>query len=804
MRLASAVFLVALATLTVELLLTRVFDVILYPNLAYMVITCAMLALGLAGIVTAIRPATDAQVQRRLPLVAAAFGASLLAIRPALNAIPFWLDFVSEQPATQAFWFALMYLVVGVPFFLSGYALALVFAHHGNAINRLYGADLAGAALGCVVLIPLLRPFGPSGLLFFAAAAAFLAAALLEGHRGRRRAFAVAAALAVLVPMVTPPLEFEVHKYDRGLTRARMNDLHELSIWDSISKIDVVGWGQSKNILYDGGTQSSFLYPFDGDFEALRTDLDSSIRRNKENRVQRHFWYRGVFASHYLKRDGDHRALIIGSAAGQEVKAALVYGAAAVEAVELVPAVVELGKDQYADFNGQIFNHPKVVAVAGEGRAYLRSRPVRFDVIQLHSDHSSSSIAGGVGALDPAYLMTTDAFTEYYEHLSDDGILHINHHIYPRIVATAAKAWVDMGRTDFQSHVLVVHRAAIADTLPTLLIKMTPWTPDEVREVRYFFSLIPRHESAYAIVENPLATEESFLSPEFYSGNLSRELLSSVPYRLRPTTDNRPYFKFLRRGWGPIEIDSSRFVDAAMQHLLNEPVERGPGVPMDVLHLVTVGGVGFGAVLLFVVLPLLTSKVGRSRFPGMASALLYFSCLGFAFIVIELVLIQKFMKFIGSPLHTYSTVLFTVLLAAGLGSMAAGRLGITPGRRAWVPFAGIIGVGLAFLASHTWLFATLLSQPTGARVLISAAIMFPLAFFMGMPFPLGVLAVNHHGPSAIAWAWAMNGVFTLIGGLASVVLSLQFGFTVTEALALLVYALAGVVLLDYQRRQAVL
>jgi len=235
--------------------------------------------------------------------------------------------------------------------------------------------------------------------------------------------------------------------------------------------------------------------------------------------------------------------------------------------------------------------------------------------------------------------------------------------------------------------------------------------------------------------------------------------------------------------------------------LLNEPVERGPGIPMDVLHLVTVAGVGLTAVLLFVMLPLLTSKVGRSRFPGMMSALLYFSCLGFAFIIVELVLIQKFMKFIGSPFHTYSTVLFTVLLAAGLGSMVAGSLGIAPGRRMWVPFAGIIGVGLAFIAGHTWLFAALLGQPIGARVLISAAIMFPLAFFMGMPFPLGVLAVDRHGPAAIAWAWAMNGVFTLIGGLASVMLSLQFGFTRTEMLALLVYALAGIVLSDYQRRQ---
>ena len=62
-----------------------------------------------------------------------------------------------------------------------------------------------------------------------------------------------------------------------------------------------------------------------------------------------------------------------------------------------------------------------------------------------------------------------------------------------------------------------------------------------------------------------------------------------------------------------------------------------------------------------------------------------------------------------------------------------------------------------------------------------------------MPFPLGILAIKSRPSGAIAWAWAMNGLFTLVGGLASMILSVFFGFHVTLFLALALYILAFLV-----------
>jgi spermidine synthase len=778
--------------------------VILYPNLGYMVITCAMLALGLAGIHAAIRPIPAERALAQLPMVAFIYGVSMLTLQPLLNLLPFRFEAIAEQPVRQAVYFALMYLVVGVPFFIAGRIFTVIFSHNAARIGRLYGADLAGAAIGCLVVIPLLRPLGPGGIILVAAASAWVAGALLEPEPRRRGPMLIAAVGLVLVTVSLPGyIEFDEHKYGRGLGQARREGNSEFVAWDPISKIEVITWGGAKNVMYDGGTQSSFLYPFDGDYTGLRERMDGAVRANREDRIQRHFWYRGVFISHYLKRDSGFRALILGSAAGQEVKAALTFGAAAVEAVELVPTVVEFGLDRYAEFNGGIFLDPRVRVTATEGRAYLRASGGGFDIIQMHSNHSSSSIAGGVGALDPTYLMTVDAFREYFEGLTADGILHINHHIYPRMVTTAARAWAELGREDFQRHVVVVHRPDIADTLPTVLIKMSPWTQEELREIRYFFSLQERHagESEFAIAEDPLSPRDSFLSPEFYSGTVSDELRTAVPYRVIAATDDRPYFKFVRQGWGAVDEDPDRYVDLAIAGLLNEPVEAGPGVPMDVLHLVVVGLLSIGAAVLFVGVPLMASDVGRSTWPGKMNAVAYFSCLGLAFIIIELVLIQKLMRFIGFPLHTYSTVIFSVLLGAGLGSALSGRLGIRPGRRMWVPFAGIAVVGVIFLLSHSMVFSALLHLPVTARICASALLILPLAFLMGMPFPLGILAIERHGPGAVAWGWAMNGVFTVIGGLLSVILSLWIGFAATELIAILIYLVAGAVLYDLHRRQ---
>jgi hypothetical protein len=394
--------------------------------------------------------------------------------------------------------------------------------------------------------------------------------------------------------------------------------------------------------------------------------------------------------------------------------------------------------------------------------------------------------------MGPVYLQTVEAYQDYFGHLTDDGILQINHHVYPRMVTAAAVAWKNLGRTDFQKHV-VVYTTPVENSLPTLLIKMSPWTPAEIADLNALLSppgLDPHY--AYNLVENPLDPQHSFLSADFYSGNLPRSVSDSMPMRVTPRTDDNPYFNVLRKSWAPVKADPAHFISEAMTHIPNSQLRRG-FIPMDEVHIAGVAVVSIFFMCLFVFLPLRYSAVGRQQESKAIPVLVYFSCLGCAFIVIELVFIQKFMQLIGSPLYTYSTVIFALLFSSGLGSLASSRVAPLGTGRWRVPFAAIIGFGLLFTVIEAAAFRFGLGFPLAGRLLVATLLIFPVGFFLGMPFPLGVLAIAGRPRGAVAWAWGMNGAFTVIGGVLSVILSVVFGFTVTLYVAIAIYLLAALV-----------
>ncbi len=801
-RLALGISLTALVTLVLELALTRVFDVILTPNLAYMVITCAVFAFGLAGLYTTIRPLQDGgPAGSALARVSALFAVAAVALLPALNLLPFDWDRLGYNLPSQAVAFFAMYLTLVVPFFLAGLVLTTAFSRHARAIQTLYGWDLAGAAAGCVLLIPFLPAIGPGGLLFLIAALALVASALFSPRRAWRTGALAAAACAAAVPYLVPAhvLGFREHIDKRGVEDAQHADRIEFSRWDPISKIDVfpvrqvvghdadtalvsnLGW----DVEYDGGQQHTQFFRFDGNFARLRSALD----RGAPGAVLENFWQRGVLASHYARRDSGSHVLIIGSAGGQETKAALAYGAASVDAVEMVGTVVELGTGPYSKAIGGIFHDPRVRVHVGEGRSFLAASHERYDIIQMFSNYTSSSISNGSGAIDPVYLLTVEAFEEYFRHLTPDGILQINHVAYPRMITTAALAWRRLGRSDFRRHVVVFERPDHVDYLPTLMIKAEPWTAAEVADLQRFFATDVPAEGPHQLVENPLDPAHSVLSDAFYSGKFPASLAAHMAWRATPVADDNPFFHFIRKRAVKLRADSAEYLSPSIAGILNAELKHG-WVPLDEIHLVVAGAAAIVFSVLSIGLPLLLAPVGRRRWAGRPAAMGYFACLGAGFIMLELILIQLFMNLIGSPLYTYSTVIFTLLFAAGLGSRLSAALGVSGEHRWNLPFVGVLASGLLLLMTYEGIVHTLLAQPLPVRVLGCALAIFPLGLFLGMPFPLGILWAERRPEGAVAWAWGLNGIFTAVGGVATAVLAMAFGFRVTVAIGLAIYGAA--------------
>jgi len=798
-RLSYGVLLIALSTLVLELMLTRVFDVTLTPNLSYFVVSLAVFSFGLAGIYATLRPVpVERDITGILAGCCCGFAATVLLLIPEINVLPLDYRAIVQHPARTLLSFGVLYLALLLPFFLAGYVLISVFSKYASKIQRLYFWDLAGAGLGTVLVIPFILRIGPGGLMVIAAALGLAAAALFSSSRAVVRTCAALAVIVAAIPIVRGLnyIDFKYHMDKRGIMAAVAAGKDELVRWDPISKIDVIDetfrpedatpWhesGDRKAIQYDGGNQTSYFYKFDGNYKALHDLMEADPSRVNEN-----FWQIGVLASHYLKQNSPHSVLVVGSAGGQETKAAVTYGANYVDSVELVPTVVDLATGPYSSYIGNVFHNPVVHPHAGEGRSFIRHSGRKYDIIQIYSNHTSSSIAQGSGALSPVYLQTTEAYEEYFSHLTDDGILHINHYSYPRMITTAAQAWKRMGRTDFAKHVVVFFTPSQL-TLPTLLIKMKPWTAEEIDSLVAFLGSpkLPA-DQRLTMVEDPLDPSKDFLSADFYSGDFPHDLAERIPVDLTPRTDDNPYFGQVRKKLGSVSPDPRNFVDPGTAEVVNLANIRG--VPMDLIHLYVTGAASVVFVILFIFVPLRFSKVGREEGAAAVPLLAYFACLGAGFITLELVFIQKFMHLIGSPLYTYSTVLFTMLLGAGLGSVASEKLGIGVRTRWALPFIAIILLGAAILLAYPWAASLALALPLGGRMAIGALMIFPLGFFLGMPFPLGILAIANQPRGAIAWAWGMNGLFTVIGGLASVLISLEWGFTFAVTVALVLYAVA--------------
>ena len=785
--------LIALATLLYELTMIRVLDVLWFPHMAYMVITLALLGFGIAGVISSIIASKVKFDDGYLFINTLLFALSLPLVYLVLNNVLVDFELFSTFTSLGIKTLIILFAVL-LPFLFSGLVLTSIFSRHSESFGRLYFWDLAAASAG-VFLVPLLIPtFGGPGLIFLAAGIAGLAVILLA-----KQWLIKAIALILTVASIAWPLSFDSYlEINFHMNKRDFRELQgglQVKRWDPISRIDIIQYREGYRwIAYDGGTQTSYYYKFNGDYETLRNQLPEKATSN--------FWERFVFAAAWLKEGNIDNALVIGAAGGQETKAMLTFGAKHVDAVEMVGTVLEWGRNHFAK---EIYRRPEVSLYRDEGRSFLRSSGKKYDIIQMMSNHTSSSISSGSGAVSPHYLQTVDAYEEYYSHLTEDGILQINHHVYPRMIATAARAWKQMGFTDFQKHVVVYENKSWF-TLPTMLIKMSPWTKDEIDHLNELMlrpSTENKQNDVFILSVDPTNTQDSALPQELFSGEVSDKLIAETRYNMWVPTDDRPFFNHLRRTSESLEVDEDNLAKFGVVHILNRSLRDG--VPMDVIHLFITIGCAFFMAIVGLFLPLLLSDAGKQRWPGKAAFIGFFACLGAGFISIELIFIQLFHKLIGFPIYTYVTVIASFLVSAGIGSLICDLKNFHHSKF-WskLPFIFIPLYGVLLLLLKEPLLSYFLSWSFYARMLATAILIFPLGFFMGMPFPLGIARSHKLASGIFGWAWAINGFFTVFGGAASLIASLYLGFTQTLIICFLIYFLAGILFTRIGSRSSVI
>ena len=766
--------LLAAATLLLEVSLTRILSVTLWYHFAFMVISTALFGLGFAGVVLSLRKQAQTVSARLVAVAALCTPLAFIAGYGLFMLVPFEPFSLGSQPI-QWLYLPLSYLAVTLPFFCSGAAIAALLTRHAAQVHRLYLFDLVGAGLGSLVVVALLPALGGSGVVFAAAALAAVSAVLLAREQGNKWSLC-GVGLAVVLLIAMPfadrliPVRISSNKVAGGgmpVSQVLSDERFNLfTAWNTLSRIDVIEFkdprgGVHRTVLIDAGTAVTRMAHPTGPLDSLGPTV------GEESFFVRMF-------------EGPH-VLVVGSGGGREVLLALRNGARKITAVEINPTINDLVAEHMADFTGNLYAHPKVEMVTDEARSFLRRSRESYQLIYCPHTISNSALSSGSLSLAENHLMTFEAFEDYLDHLSPDGVLVITRpeaHL-PRLFSTARAVFEERALSDLEHRVLAWRQPSTRlSFVAGFALRKKPFSEQEVESFAQILAhrgleplFLPGGTSVHPYPR--LLTADDYLAVE-------------IPFAaiLEPATDDQPFFN--RR----VPFSRIRFGDLAG---VFSPEREGRWAledrPVAEAALVVLLLETLLMAVLFIVLPLLIFRRRALEGAFRLRTLAAFACLGMAYIVVEVGFIQRFTLYLGRPVLVFSTVLGTLLVCSGLGSAYSRRFQDTRAPLRACLVAGGVALVCAFLVPL--LVDLTLAWPAALRVLLAVVILAPPGFVMGMPFPLLVRRLEATYPERIPWAWGVNGFASVVGSIGAVILGMTAGYTVVLLFGVLCYLLAA-------------
>jgi spermidine synthase len=769
------------AALLLELALTRLFSVVLFYHFAFLAISIALLGLGSGGVFAYLGKTRLGGFQTRNLLSGLCVGNALV--------VPIVLDIVLHVPVslnlsgTNCLRLTEIYLASAVPFFVTGLEFSILFARESRHISRLYGADLLGGALACLGVVPLLNWLGgPNTVLFAAVMAAVAGAVWAVNVNLRKLTLGLAAALALVIAANFSGGLFDV-VYAKGLLRDKA--WVEFARWNAISRVEVDRQGGAKAVVIDA-------------------DASTYIMNADPRQWQSVEWQRSLMSAppalaNILRPRGEYA--IIGPGGGVDVLRAVANGSPSVTGIEINPIIANtVMRGLYADYSYHLYERPEVHIQVTDGRSFVRNAKQNFDVVQMTLVDTWASTAAGAFALSENSLYTVEAFQEYFEHLKPDGMVAVTRWEFHqprealRVVSVAMQALHQLGvRNPARNFVVVSEGDLDEDGTPVVVLaKKSAFTAEEEEAVLAHLRSYPSLVVLY-LPSDPKDNPFSAL----IKGNDPYAFAQQYPYNVAPVNDNAPFFFFT--------LKMGQIFQRGLSHGIDWKVNLG----VVVLAMVLV--ISFVAVLAFLVIPLAVRGGRGQQHPV---RLLYFVAVGLGYILVEIAFIQRFVLFLGHPTYALTVVVFLLLLSSGAGSLAS-RKWLAYTRRVWLPLAFIAGALLLYVFILPALLNALMGIPFEAKLLVSAALLVPLGFAMGMPFPTGLRALasipvaefpaagkGESRENVVEWAWAMNAGSSVLGSVLAMVIAIQFGLNVTLAGGAMAYLLAILLSGTLQPRRA--
>ncbi|MGE5404913.1 MAG: hypothetical protein ACM3PP_08230 [Candidatus Saccharibacteria bacterium] len=724
------IFAVSSVLFMYEVILTRMFSALLAYNYVFIVASIAILGLGAGAMYFYQKIGPDQSVSPDLDLKPM-FWLSLAITGSML--IMYKLPF---QPV-----FVGLYGVLAiVTFALGGMFLASAFRSFGCYSYILYFADLLGAGLGAWGVVLLMDKFGPLPVVLYMSTFIMLIWMVLNhaynSSKNRPSSVYIAALVVLLLLSIfSNQLASSFTAYTGvpkmiGLFKEAGNTVQlERWAWDSLGRTDVI---QTMD-------KEEKIILLDGWAAAPMLKFNGNFATIQGQKTK----------PGYLSfvPEKPRKVLIIGSGGGNDIILAKLSGSNDITAIEINRKGVEAAR-QYKAYNGNVYGLQGVKTVIQDGRSFIASTQQKYDVIYLSLVMNQSAQGTGL-ALSENYLYTREAVEQYLEHLNPDGrlafVLHGPTDLL-KLYTTLHSVLKDQGvsNQDISQRLVMAGTAMGAEHenmihYPLLLYKKNAFTLEE----QNIYKSAAINGSIQAIY---LPTPKGVQAIE----KVERSNL------MVPTSDNRPFF-----------FNESESIPSFLYILLASVL---------VLGIVWI------------------KLAQKPKGINIRHTLIYFGGLGAGFILIELALIQRFVLILGHPTVAFTVVVASLLIGGGLGSLMGQTSSVSQwiSKNRWYPVLLVAVVAVLTEVVIPGIFA----KTTGStsRIIATIITLLPLSMAMGIPFPTGMAALQEsEQASLIPLAWGVNGWFSVIGSILTMMIAITLGYNWVLYSGALVYAVLAVI-----------
>ncbi len=754
------VFNASLASLAYEMALIRIFSISLWYHFAFMVISIAMLGMGASGTVLSLF--TSLKDLRRIPRYGLMLAISIPVSYILANAVSFDPARLSWD-RTQLLAMSLYYIILCVPFFFFGLIVCTAYSTMPREARATYAADLTGAGAGALAMVWLLSLGGPETSVFIISS--LMATGLLSQVDNRTRmvsALLLIVNLAVLFvhpqfiqPRISPYKPFALALQFPGAERLGTS-------YSPYSRIDLF---KSPAVRFAPGLSFTYLDPLPEQTGIAIDAGDIYAITDEEDKTKLEF-IRSLPSSLAYRLSGKDDVLILEPRGGLALLTAQQHGAKNIIVVDSNPLVLQTVREYGQQHASHIYQDN---AWTGLGRAWLTTSEKEFDLIDLSF---MGSVPSATFDFAEDYRFTVEAFEGYIAHLKHEGFLSMNLYIIPpprtelRLLATLAQSAALSGIRDIDRNVAVIRSW---DTL-AVLMKKSALSGEDIRRIKMFANKM-RFDLVYFPGIQPGESNVHIKMPgneyaEAFGRLMNKEtrerFIADYLFDIRPVSDERPFFHYY------LKMRNMEAIYRVMGEKWYYFIEEGYLLPFLAIQVIVVSTI-------LVLLPLAAAKssgthaAARNRF----LALSYFAMIGTGYLFVEIAFIQKMIFSLENPSYAASTVIASILISSGIGSLLSRRFSTLQSPSVLVAFAGISFV-YSFLLP--WITAATSPYPLWLKIVLSFFALMPAGVLMGIPFPLGISVLSLAKPRFIPWAWAVNGCFSVLAPVLAVLLALSVGF----------------------------